>query len=178
MIAVRLVCKSAEAQAFVETVSAALSLEKLDAIVERVAAKVYALLVEKTPKGYTGNLRNQWRMMKPQEAVRVLSNITTVETSRGTVLLLDMLADGTGRYGPQATDVVSPTGALMYIPLNRRAALGWRPGLKYGVDYVMAKSVKGIRRNLSRRPVEVVAPRAERMLEEAITKYLTSVIGV
>ena len=49
------------------------------------------------------------------------------------------LEKGTKDHGPK-------TKKVLYIPLNRKAALGgWNEELQMGVDYILRRKVKGIK---------------------------------
>jgi len=56
----------------------------------------------------------------------------------------------------------------LYIPLKRKAAKGWREGLKYGVDYIMRKSVK-----IPPQPKAKYLTRAIDALSRIYTRYFT-----
>lgn len=178
MAAIRVTAKTKEAEDFVKALAAALSEAELDKVVDKVALKALGWLIEGTPKGHTGRLRNGWTIAKPREAQRILANMTTIETSFGPRLLLDMLATGTGIYGPQGKPVVSPYGRMMYVPLSRRAYFGYRPGMRYGVDFVMAKEVRGIKPLKRRKVIENVEPRVANLLESEVAKHLSSRVGI
>src|SRR5262249_23283429 len=80
-----------------------------------------------TPKKWFGQVRRSWQMQKPRPGTRVLLN-------QNKIMLF--LEEGTREHGPV-------TKKFLYIPLNRNAAMGWHPGLKLGVDYILRKRVKG-----------------------------------
>lgn len=169
---VRIKALTDEAKLMLAMVRQSLSPEQLDPAVARAAAKIIAILIIATPK-QSGQTAGGWVVLKPSEARRELYNRVEVSTStRGRVPLLELLATGTGRYGPARQDVVSPNGRRMYVPISRRAALGWRPGLVYGRDYVLAYRVRGIRPLKRRRVIEQVTPRAEKILEDEVLRHL------
>jgi len=110
-------------------------------VVERVAMNSLARMVRNTPKGYTGNTRQSWKVY------RMGGEITLYNTSK----VMRFLEKGTKAHGPKKAKA-------LYIPLNRSAAIGgWRQGLVFGVDYVLAKRVKGIKARHIVRDEEAVA---------------------
>jgi len=114
-------------------VEAAMVPARLDPVVARVAAETLRSVVEHTPKKWFGDLRRQWQMGRTAPARWSVYN--------GSKVMLFLEAGtanaGTGRIYPKVKKV-------LYVPLTRRAALGWNAGLKYGTDYILRRSVKGI----------------------------------
>lgn len=130
-----------------------------DQIVAVEAARSFAEIVEATPKKWFGQVRAAWQIEKPREGMRRLVNRSKI---------MFWLEEGTKDHGPK-------TAKALFIPLTRRAVdankLGRAKGgsfgkrtitfeqariskgvvkvrkvkLKYGVDYVLAKKVKGIK---------------------------------
>ena len=81
------------------------------------------------------------------------------------------LEHGTANAG---TGFITPRRSkVLYIPLTRSAASGWRPGLVFGVDYVLAKRVRGIQpRNIA----AAEAKKAELRLEAAMRAHIHRLI--
>jgi len=138
----KLTANSAAAKKKLAKLEAGLSPQVTDPIMEKVAWRTYATLVAKTPKGYTGQTRRNWGVFKRPQGGYLVTN------KPGKVMLF--LEKGTKAHGPK-------TAKALYIPLNRKAALGgWNPSLVPGVDYILRKSVKGIKKMLivaKQRPV-------------------------
>ena len=113
---------------------AGLSPAAVDPVVQRMAWEFHALLVVRTPKKWTGNLRQAWQTRKIKDGVYVVSNASPVMSyiERGTA------NGGTGYIYPR-------TAKALYIPLNRRASFGWKKGFKHGRDYLLVRRVRGIK---------------------------------
>lgn len=172
MVPIKITALTKAAQRKVERLQRALHISQIDAIVDEASLTVLGWLIEATPKK-EGTTRRSWKVLKPADAKREIYNTHKVKTNvRGEQPVLELLATGTGIYGPSGSRVVSPFGKVMFIPLTLRAASGFRPGLRYGVDYVMAKSTKGIRPNKARQPVKTVKPRAEKLLVKLLVAHL------
>ena len=102
--------------------------EHLD-VVAKVAAKTLASVIRETPKGYTGNLRQSWELIRTNRAEWSVVNPSKV---------MRFIEYGTQAHGPKKKK-------LLYIPLTRNAAIGgWRAGMIFGQDYVLTKRVRGI----------------------------------
>lgn len=113
---------------------AGLTPQAINHVVEGVAFRTLAHVVEKTPKKWFGHLRQAWQVKKVRDAVYSIRNGSVVMT---------FLELGTANQG---TGYIYPTQKrVLYIPLNRNAAMGWKPSLKRGVDYILRVRVKGIR---------------------------------
>ncbi len=113
----------------VQRLRKALEPRAIDRLIALEAAITHARIVQLTPKGYTGNTRRQWRYEKTPSGWRVINEHKVMKFLEG----------GTRAHGAKG-------GKSLYIPLNRAAAIGgWHRGLRYGVDYVLAKRVKGIK---------------------------------
>jgi hypothetical protein len=129
---------------------AALEPAATDPVVERVALRAFAKVVKDTPKRWFGQVRMSWQIQKPRPGARVVVNDNKIMLwlEEGTANA------GTGRIYPKR-------GKFLYIPRNRNAALGWNPGLVYGRDYILRKSVRGIK---PRRIAAKVAKEADKWL--------------
>lgn len=177
MVPIKITALTKGAQRKVERLQRALDIAQIDAVVDEVSLIVLGWLIEATPKK-EGTARRAWKVMTPRAARREIYNTAKVRTVvRGEVPVLELLATGTGIYGPSGTRVVSPNGNAMFVPIGIRGIGGWRPGLRYGIDYVMAKSVKGIRPTRARKPVAAVRPRAEKLLVKRLVAHLKRAIG-
>lgn len=130
-----------------------------DKIVAAEAAETLSELIEATPKKWFGQVRGAWHIQKPAAGMRVVRNDNRV---------MFFLEHGTNDHGPK-------TAKALFIPLTRRAAVANKQGrasggsfggghisltretvrkgekkhrssvLEYGVDYVLAKRVRGIK---------------------------------
>ena len=141
----------------------ALKPQAIDRIVDRVAFETLGELVKATPKKWTGQTRKAWHVIRPEPGVRIVRNESKVMVflERGTA------NEGTGYITPK-------TKKFLYIPLTRRAAGGWREGLVYGRDYVLAKRARGIK---PRRIVAKQAPIAKAKLRAAMGAYLKEAVN-
>lgn len=130
-MALKITAKTQSAKDKLEKLEKGLDKKVTDPIMEKVAYKTYARLVSKTPKGFTGQTRRNWGVFKRPQGGYLVTN------RPGKVMLF--LEKGTKAHGPK-------TAKALYIPLNRKAALsGWNDSLVPGVDYIVRKSVKGIK---------------------------------
>ena len=121
-------------------------------------------VVSATPKGWTGNTRQGWKIERPKPGVRVVANPMKVA-----LFLEEGTANGgTGRIFPRVK-------RFLYIPLNARAALGgWNATLRRGVDYILRRSVRGIRpRWIARTEGEA----AEVRLVKAVQDYIRGILS-
>jgi hypothetical protein len=142
--------------------------QQLDRMVDRVAVQTEASLKEHTPKRWFGQVRAGWNTAKPDLGVRVLNN--DVRASNGALIIL-FLEEGTANGG---TGMIRPRiKNRLYIPLTRRAAGGWHPGLVYGKDYILKKEVHGIK------PLHIVAderPRADQRMREGMDQIVEEIV--
>lgn len=116
---------------------------QLEKVVERVAFQTEASIKEATPVRFEGQVRRAWNTLNPGPQpdgahVRIVRNDSV--TKDGVPIML-FIEEGTANNG---TGYIEPkTAKNLYIPLTRRAAGGWRSGLKWGVDYILRKRVRG-----------------------------------
>jgi hypothetical protein len=162
--------------------------DQIDAVVGKVAVQTHEHVVKATPKAFFGQVRKAWQIATPEPGARVVFNDNKV---------MGFLEHGTVAHGPV-------TKKAMFIPLTLKAALayanaaGFEPArnqklrvftprvnrggqkmnvardLKYGVDYVLATWVKGIR------PHFIVAYErllAETRLHDAIKTHVRGLIN-
>lgn len=116
----------------------------LDPVVQMVVEETKRRLVRRTPMKWTGGTRRRWIVEKKRTAFWSVTNTSDV---------MRFLEEGTKAHGPV-------TAKRLFIPLTKRAFVAGpqgvmranmnaAPGAKkpyvYGVDYVLAKRVKGIK---------------------------------
>ena len=124
-----------KAKAKIAALEAAMTPAATDPVVQKVAWKTHRALVMKTPKGFTGQTRRDWHVYK-----RTNAGGGYLVTNQSKVMFF--LERGTKAHGPK-------TKKMLFIPLNRKAAIGgWNSGLTIGVDYILRKKVKGIKKML------------------------------
>jgi hypothetical protein len=122
-------------QAKLAAIVQGMSPQATDPLMESVAMKTLRALVMKTPKGFTGQTRRDWNVFR-----RAGAGGGYMVTNQSKVMFF--LEKGTADHGPKEKK-------LLYIPLNRKAAVGgWNAQLKVGVDYILTKRVKGIKKML------------------------------
>ena len=135
-----------------------------DAPVERAAWRVFAAIVAKTPKRWFGALRKAWRVRKPGEGARVVENTSKI---------MLFIEGGTGNAGTPTSNggyIYPKTKRVLFIPLTASVAMnGYRRGLVFGKDFVMAKRVRGIK---AQHIIENFKPEARRMLREEMKAFL------
>ena len=158
MIDVDVQVNSDAARAFLNRVQKAFNDGEHEDVVATEAAKSFGRMVRATPKGYTGYTRQSWELQRTGRGEWWIHNDNKV---------MRFLEYGTRAHGPVRAKA-------LYIPLNRRAAIGgWRRGLVFGQDYVLAKRVKGIK------PMGIVAAekeRAEADLGVAMRRFLNNLV--
>lgn len=96
-------------------------------------------IVDKTPKRWTGNAKKSWKVRKSPLGL----SLTIYTTSQ----VAKWLNDGTKAHGPTHAK-------FLFIPLTHRAMLAQRRGvfpqgrsrLVFGIDYILTKRVRGIRK--------------------------------
>lgn len=135
----------------------------LTAVLERVAFETLAHVVAATPKKWTGQVRRSWHVLRPNPHLRTVTNPNKI---------MRWLEYGTAGGG---TGFVYPVKAkALYIPLVRRAMYGWKPSFKFGVDYVLARRVRGIRpRGIVAAERGLAAIRLKLAMKEHVRKALT-----
>lgn len=169
---IRLTVKSQEAKRKLQTIKEGLDVRALDRIAEREAFKGLAMLAAASPKRYFGQLQSGWRVSKTQEGGRMVSIPPDLRSPTGqrVVHILRWVNNGTANNGQ---GYIYPRKKFLYIPLNRSAALGWRPGLEHGVDYVLARRVRGI---VGQHFVQPVIAKVRASFRESLRNYVTSLI--
>jgi hypothetical protein len=149
--------ESAAAKDAVEKLALAMTPEAIDPVVDKAALITLRDVVEHTPKKWFGQVRAGWQIQTPGPGARIIENENKV---------MLFLEEGTSAHGPTFKK-------SLYIPLTRRAAAGWHQGLKYGVDYILRKSVKGIE---ARRIARDAQDRANTTLLELMKEHISEAI--
>jgi hypothetical protein len=142
----RITAKTEAAKGMVKALQSGFDPRGIDRIVEVVSLRSMTRLVHATPKKWTGALRRAWKLERPRMGVRWLVNRFKVMTfiEHGTA------NEGTGYIYPKHKRV-------LYLPLNKNAALGWSQDLVRGVDFILAARVRGIKpRHIARDEQKVV----------------------
>lgn len=129
-----------------------------DQPVEIAANRVWKGLVEATPKRWTGLTRQAWSVTKTGDGERLVSNSSKI---------MQFLEKGTGL--DTGGWIYPKSKMLLYIPLTATASYGWQPGMQFGVDYVLAKRVRGIK---AMKIVELYRPVAMAILKEEMKSFL------
>lgn len=134
MIVVRAIKGTPAVLGKIERVKKALLPNAVAPVLERVAQETLRHVIEATPKKWTGQVRRSWRVLRPSPTLRIVSNANKI---------MRWLEEGTANQG---TGYIYPVEKrVLFIPLKRRAMYGYRPGMKFGVDYVLRVRVRGIR---------------------------------
>jgi hypothetical protein len=125
---IQVTVKATGARAKLAKLAAGLTPAATDAVVDRAAFETLAALIEATPKRWTGQTRRGWHVTTPALGVRIVSNPNKV---------MGFLEYGTQAHGPV-------TAKALFVPLEASAMGGYRPGMKFGKQFVLAKRVRGI----------------------------------
>lgn len=131
---IRVTAKTEEAGRKMELVRRGLTPERIDPVVERVALETLASIIDATPKRWFGQVRRGWHIVRPAPGARLIRNENQI---------MWFLEHGTAQGG--AGYITPKRTKVLYVPLTRAAASGWRPGLVFGQDYILAKRVRGIK---------------------------------
>jgi hypothetical protein len=118
----------------VNRLKAALQPPAITPVLERVAQETFAHIVPATPKKWTGQVRRSWRVLRPSAVLRYVSNDNKIMRW----LEFGTANGGTGYIYPRRKKV-------LFIPKTKKASYGWKPGMKFGVDFILAARVRGIR---------------------------------
>lgn len=164
---IKLTVRTERARRKLEAVRAAISEEQRDRVVERAAFETLRFAVIETkkligvrPDGTRWNIakpENQWRVEKPRPGTRALVNPAKE---------MRFLDSGTKSHGPVSA-------GKLYVPLRRRAAAGWRAGLKFGVDYVLTDRVRGMK---ATHVVDRIRAFAKRILFELMREHIKAAV--
>jgi len=116
-------------------------------------------------------------IVKLEKGVRKIENTATITTFSGDrVRILTLLYYGTGIYGESGSAITPIVAKRLYVPLTRRAAFGWSSGLVWGKDYVLAKSVKGVRPTSETKVVDKVSGRVDSIIQDEIATELKALL--
>lgn len=130
---------TAPARQMLERLLAELTPEKADKAVQKAAFKVQRMVVTDTIEAILNYAKKpRWNIAKPENKwlVEKLGPSHWIVVNRDKVMRF--LEFGTRPHGPVLAK-------LLYIPLVRRAAAGYRKGFKFGRDFILTRFVKGIR---------------------------------
>jgi hypothetical protein len=168
---------------FLAHVEQGLSPAGTDKVVEVVAQKTQAALVQKTIDAIGVGTRfshPRWNIAKPEQGWKVETPGVGTRDVVNNNKVMTFLERGTANGG--SGWITPKVKKMLYIPLTAIAALGWTPALirqriVKGVvipgDYLLAKRVRGIR------PRGVVAkqiPETKAMLVQALMDHLRQLI--
>lgn len=128
--------------------------EAVDKIVDRAGFETQAALVTATPKKWFGQVRRGWNVTAPAKMERLVSNPNKI---------MRFLEFGTANGGQGF--IQAKNKKALFIALARRAAAGWNSALKYGLDYILRRRVRGIK---PRHIVENERPRAIERVREGV----------
>jgi hypothetical protein len=139
-----------------------------DQPVEIAAWRCRTELIERTPKKWTGLTRRAWQVEKIGTGTRLVTN-------KSKVMLF--LEEGTGNAGTATSNggyIYPKSKKFLFIPKTSTAALsGWRAGMKWGVDFVLARRVRGIQ---AMRIVARFRERSQEILREEMRTFLKRII--
>lgn len=162
--------------------------EKIDFVVERRAAMTLKTAIERTPKKWFGQVRRSWMMKKEGPAHHVVRNDNKI---------MLFLEEGTRAHGPvtaKALFIPLTRKAVVANKEFRKELVSAGPGfikvrrqvpnkggglrttvttLKFGVDYILVKRVKGI---TPRRIAERVQIEAANGLQQDAVDYVNLLI--
>ncbi len=148
----------------------AMTPEAIDKVVDRAGLETHAVLVQATPKRWFGQVRKSWAVQKPESGVRIVRNDNKV---------MLFLEEGTKAHGPK--EIYGPLiegqkrqKNFLFVPIRQEAAGGWKPSLKFGVDYLLLKRVRGIR---ARHIVRTERPRAQARLKNGMKALVKTAIA-
>lgn len=151
----------------IDRIKEAMRPERVDVVVAGVALETWKSLVHKTPRGWTGNLAKAWYIERVELGLWYVRN----RSQR----ILRFIEYGTPAGSPGTGRIYPRVKKALFIPLTEAAALlGWSPSLQSGVDYLLRKSVRGIK------PRKIVAselPLVRRRLKEAMKSHIRKALN-
>lgn len=170
---IRITAQTANAQRILERLRDGMTPEGIDPIVERVALQTLAGLVMASPKKWFGQIKSGWEISKPAPGERIVDIPESRVGVTGTKVrdIARFVDQGTANDG--AGFIYPKVKKFLYIPLVRRAAGGWHPGLIRGVDYILAPRVRG------QKGQHFIAPQREKAfarLRDALRTYILSLV--
>jgi len=161
---IRATAVTAGAAATLQRVKLAVQDGGFDVPVEIAAFKCRTELIERTPKRWTGLTRRAWEVQKIGPGARMVTN-------KSKVMLF--LEEGTGNAGTPTSNggyIYPKSKKLLFIPKTASASItGWRAGMKYGIDYILARRVRGIK---AHRIVAGFRDRARELLKVEMQSFL------
>lgn len=148
--------KAEKARLMLERVKDVMTPTGMDRVLEPIAFKTHREVVEATPK-LSGTLRGHWNVTHPKPAQYVVINKSKV---------MVFLEHGTGLT---TGGWIKPKVARrLFVALSKKARER-QPGLVYGVDYVLAKRVRGIKaHNIVKKQREKARDEITEAFQEAI----------
>lgn len=155
---IRVLVQTEDARRMLKRIQSALEPAAIDPVVGRVGLETLRSVVEATPKRWFGQVRRSWQIEMPTLGSRVVRNDNKI---------MRFLEFGTANAGQSW--IYPKTKKMLYIPLNRRAALGWNESMVRGVDYILRRRVRGIK------PRRIVAKQREiaaKKLLEAFVQHI------
>lgn len=202
MIAIKLSTVSKRAEAALNRLGDLLSPAKIDPVVHDVAIVTEGRLRRKTPKGFTGELRAAWQTVKPRDAVRTVLNPRRAMRYLEFGTRAHGPKDIYGPLRGQSLGVKQNRRLkALYVPLTRKGYLANRDFfaptvrngvigtetrgirtkrgkitnrfLKYGVDYVLPRRVRGIK---AMKIAERERPLAAMRMKIAARDYIRSAV--
>jgi len=144
----------------------------LDPIVDRVMLKGLAMMVRESPKKWFDQIRSGWEVTRPFLGMRVMDIPATKRTTSGTEIRQIALWVDQGTANAGQGYIYPKTASKLYIPITKRAAVGWNESLKYGKDYVLRDRVRGIT------PRFFIAPVREKVFANFRTEMVRYVRGL
>lgn len=169
MIAIAARVEGKETSDFLKRLAQEMQAAKQDLVIERAAFMVQKQAVLDTIAAIYDNAKKaRWNIEKPENhwvVVKAATAVWWVQNSNKAMIFIDR---GTVGHGPRFARV-------LYVPLARRAAGGWRRGFKFGVDYILTKFVKGIRAYdvsgpLRRKAKDILLEQMKIFVRNAITR--------
>ena len=137
---IRATAVTAGAADSIQRVKVAVQDGSFDVPVEIAAFKCRTELIERTPKRWTGLTRRAWEVQRVGPGARMVTN-------KSKVMLF--LEEGTGNAGTPTSNggyIYPKSKKFLFIPKTSTASLtGWRAGMKYGIDFILARRVRGIK---------------------------------
>lgn len=155
---IRIRANTAQERARLQSLRDGLTPEAIDPVIDQVGLKVFADVVQNTPKRWFGQVRAGWTIQKPAPGARTILNRNKV---------MKFLEFGTADEGRGF--IVPKVKKYLYIPLTRAAAAGWQAGMKFGVDFILKKQVRGI---APRRIVAAARERARSLLKTTMKAHI------
>lgn len=146
---------------------AATRMATVEGVLHRVAIESHGRVVMATPKRWTGLTRRAWQLFR-----RPGSRLVTNDTKVMKFLEFGTANQGRGYIYPKIRSGLGwnkRRKKALYIPLTASAAhTGYKPGMKVGKDFLLAKRVRGIK---PRRIAQKESRRANAQLGRELKKH-------